>query len=135
MSILSIFTVSFSFHVVGSHELQLTISLLGHDFHVIASGTGEYTNQTLSLDNPPRRDTATLPAGGFLILAFYTDNPGVWLMHCHIGWHTGEGFALQWLERVDEIYPLIDADQLQDTCDAWDDYVDAVALVQDDSGA
>jgi drug/metabolite transporter superfamily protein YnfA len=25
-----------------------------------------------------------LPGGGYLVLAFVTDNPGAWLMHCHI---------------------------------------------------
>lgn len=25
-----------------------------------------------------------LPAGGYLVMAFITDNPGAWLMHCHI---------------------------------------------------
>lgn len=67
-------------------------------------------------------------------MAFKTDNPGAWLMHCHIGWHTGEGFAVQFLERADEILPMIDADTLEDTCASWDDYVTASALVQDDSG-
>lgn len=31
-----------------------------------------------------RRDVASLPGGGYLVLAFKTDNPGSWLMHCHI---------------------------------------------------
>ncbi len=25
-----------------------------------------------------------LPAGGWLVIAFPTDNPGAWLLHCHI---------------------------------------------------
>jgi FtsP/CotA-like multicopper oxidase with cupredoxin domain len=62
------------------------IHLHGHDFYVIAQGTGTYsTDVTVNLDNPPRRDTAMLPASGYLVLAFETNNPGAWLMHCHIG--------------------------------------------------
>jgi len=62
------------------------IHLHGHDFYVVAQGTGAYTDDvTLNLDNPPRRDTAMLPASGFMVMAFQTDNPGAWLMHCHIG--------------------------------------------------
>lgn len=68
------------------------IHLHGHDFHILASGNGTYDSSVaLNLANPPRRDVAFLPGdgvtgtGGFLVLAFYTDNPGVWLMHCHIG--------------------------------------------------
>lgn len=41
-----------------------------------------------------------LPAGGWLVLAFETDNPGAWLMHCHIAWHVSEGLAVQFLERA-----------------------------------
>lgn len=54
----------------------------GHDFYVLASGSGTYTNQSLNIANPPRRDVATLPMAGFLVLAFVADNPGAWLMHC-----------------------------------------------------
>jgi FtsP/CotA-like multicopper oxidase with cupredoxin domain len=25
-----------------------------------------------------------LPPGGWLVIAFQTNNPGAWLMHCHI---------------------------------------------------
>lgn len=32
------------------------------------------------MNNPIRRDTATLPAGGYLVLAFESDNPGAWLV-------------------------------------------------------
>jgi FtsP/CotA-like multicopper oxidase with cupredoxin domain len=69
------------------------IHLHGHDFLILAQGLGAYSDATpLQLDNPPRRDVAVMPADptngspGFLVVAFYTSNPGVWLMHCHIGW-------------------------------------------------
>jgi hypothetical protein len=62
------------------------IHLHGHDFFVLAQGSGSYSSDvTLTLSNPPRRDTAMLPASGYLVIAFETDNPGAWLMHCHIG--------------------------------------------------
>ena len=69
------------------------IHLHGHDFFILAQGLGNYTDATpLNLNNPPRRDVAVMPAdpvnnaSGFLVVAFETNNPGVWLMHCHIGW-------------------------------------------------
>jgi FtsP/CotA-like multicopper oxidase with cupredoxin domain len=59
------------------------IHLHGHDFHILAQGSGTYSSSvTLNTENPPRRDTAMLPASGYLVLAWQTDNPGVWLMHC-----------------------------------------------------
>jgi hypothetical protein len=64
----------------------------GHDFYVLGTGLGVWNNSfasTLQYTNPPRRDVAMLPApgggfgpggppptGGWLVLAFLTDNPG-----------------------------------------------------------
>jgi FtsP/CotA-like multicopper oxidase with cupredoxin domain len=69
------------------------IHLHGHDFAILAQGTNYSAlvanNITMNFQNPPRRDVALLPAapglGGYLIIAFKADNPGVWLVHCHIG--------------------------------------------------
>lgn len=112
------------------------IHLHGFDFFVLAQGSGTYTSgsTTLNLDNPPRRDTAMLPSSGYLVLAFETDNPGAWLMHCHIGWHTSEGFAMQWVVRQDDITDLIDYTKLESTCDAWDTHAATYSVVEDDSG-
>lgn len=87
------------------------IHLHGHDFFIISQGTGAW-NGSSRTENPPRRDTAMLPSNGHLVIAFQTDNPGAWLMHCHIGWHTTEGFALQFLERTDEVVDTIDYELL-----------------------
>ncbi|KAL1889965.1 hypothetical protein Sste5346_008543 [Sporothrix stenoceras] len=109
--------------------------LHGHDFWVIGQGTGTYdaTTTELTLTNAPRRDVVLLPGDGFVVIAFYTDNPGAWLMHCHIAWHTTEGLAIQLLERESEIPALLDT-ALNTTCAAWDTYTAADAIVQDDSG-
>lgn len=53
-------------------------------------------------------------------------------MHCHIAWHTSEGFAVQIIERESEIG--YDQDVLNSTCDAWNSYATADELVQYDSG-
>ena len=112
------------------------IHLHGHDFYVLAQGSGTYTEgtTTLTLTNPPRRDVAMLPSSGYLVIAFQTDNPGAWLMHCHIGWHTSEGFALQLVERYSEIAAITDYDSLNSTCAAWTSYATAADIVADDSG-
>ncbi|KAI8964489.1 putative multicopper oxidase [Daldinia sp. FL1419] len=111
------------------------IHLHGHDFFVLAQDTGSYSSSvTLNTDNPPRRDTALLPPSGYLVIAFETDNPGVWLMHCHIGWHTSQGFALQFVERYDEIASITDTDALTDTCSSWSSFQTSEGVDQDDSG-
>lgn len=89
---------------------------------------------SLKLDNPIRRDTAMLPASGYLVLGFETDNPGAWLMHCHIGWHTTEGFALQFIERIDEIAGITNQTRLEETCDNWNSHAETAQIEQTDSG-
>ncbi|UKZ78755.1 hypothetical protein TrVFT333_006500 [Trichoderma virens FT-333] len=111
------------------------IHLHGFDFYILAQGTGTYSDSvTLNMDNPPRRDVAMLPASGYIVLAFETDNPGAWLMHCHIGWHTSEGFGLQWVVRESEIADLIDYESLNATCAAWKTYASDNSVTEDDSG-
>jgi FtsP/CotA-like multicopper oxidase with cupredoxin domain len=64
------------------------IHLHGHDFYVLGTGLGTFDKNNaaalLQWTNPTRRDVAMLNAGGWLVIAFLTDNPGAWLMHCHI---------------------------------------------------
>ena len=64
--------------------------LHGHDFLLLAQGTGVFNESVLasaSLVNPTRRDVMTMPAsdptsnvtGGFIVIAFPLDNPGIWV--------------------------------------------------------
>ena len=111
------------------------IHLHGHDFYVLGAGQGIFNNsQTLNYKNPPRRDVAMLPASGYLVLAFITDNPGAWLMHCHIAWHVGLGFAAQFLEEADQIKNLGIGQEFQDQCSQWNSYNQGAIFHQEDSG-
>jgi hypothetical protein len=122
--------------VQSSLALPHPMHLHGHDFSVLAQGTGTYDPSTAvsKFDNPARRDTAMLLAGGYLLLAFQTDNPGAWLMHCHIGFHAVGGLAIQFVERYSEIRDLIDYDTLSQTCNSWDGWQNSEHLVDIDSG-
>lgn len=55
------------------------LHLHGHDFWILGQGTGTYDAATadLTLVNAPRRDVVQLPGAGWVVMAFYTDNPGV----------------------------------------------------------
>lgn len=122
------------------------IHLHGHDFYVLdqqenAQWAGDISR--LKTDNPIRRDTATLPAGGYLVLAFESDNPGAWLMHCHVPFHIAGGLGVQFLERFDEIKGSIGSlDGLQKGCANYQDWaeqykgqgVDGAILIPGDSG-
>ncbi|ORY63850.1 putative extracellular dihydrogeodin oxidase/laccase [Pseudomassariella vexata] len=116
----------------ASHPMHLH----GHDFWVLGQGTGTYDSSSASLQvtNTPRRDVVQLPGSGYVVIAFYTDNPGAWLMHCHIAWHTSEGLAVQLLERETEFLAIQDNDRINQTCAKWDEYTAVSLVVQDDSG-
>ncbi|MCJ1318721.1 hypothetical protein MMC15_004051 [Xylographa vitiligo] len=115
------------------------IHLHGHDFAILEQSEKPYQIGVLNLklDNPPRRDVALLPAEGYLVLAFKSDNPGAWLMHCHIAWHASGGLALQILENEAQI--KLDEKRkrdLKNTCDDWKLWKAGagVKFEQDDSG-
>ncbi|KAL1633404.1 hypothetical protein SLS58_011095 [Diplodia intermedia] len=116
------------------------IHLHGHDFAILAQENRTYDElvdpvQTFNLTNPPRRDVVFLPSNGFVALAFKPDNPGIWLVHCHIAWHASSGLALQILERQPDILDSIGTlEATNRTCDGWDAYVKAHPIDQDDSG-
>ncbi|KAF1983858.1 multicopper oxidase [Aulographum hederae CBS 113979] len=113
------------------------IHLHGHDFWVLSAAGGAFSGDvsSLQLDNPIRRDTATLPAHGHLVLAFKADNPGAWLMHCHIPFHVSGGLGLQFLERKADIPGAIGGiGVLNQECASWNVYADAVNYPELDSG-
>ncbi|CAB0032833.1 unnamed protein product [Trichogramma brassicae] len=47
-----------------------------------------------NLDRPPLKDTMKAPSNGFIIVRFFSDNPGYWFFHCHYEHHTSNGMAL-----------------------------------------
>ncbi|KAL1598800.1 laccase, multicopper oxidase, benzenediol:oxygen oxidorectuctase [Paraconiothyrium brasiliense] len=96
------------------------IHLHGHDFYVLAQESDKTWSGDISglkMDNPPRRDTATLPVKGYLVLAFESDNPGLWLMHCHIPFHLSQGFGIQFVERAGDITASLDG--VNGWCEDW----------------
>ncbi|KAF1837419.1 laccase [Decorospora gaudefroyi] len=117
------------------------VHLHGHDFYVLDSQEDARWNgdtSRLKTDNPIRRDTATLPAKGYLVLAFESDNPGAWLMHCHIPFHVAAGLGVQFLERPAEIAAKDAFLAMETGCKQWTSftqkhYPDGI-LIPGDSG-
>lgn len=83
------------------------IHLHGHDMYILGTGAGQFNVDqhldSLEFTNPTRRDVFHLPTAGWLVIAYPTDNPGAWLMHCHIAFHVAMGLSVQFLERKSEI--------------------------------
>ncbi|KAJ6259587.1 Laccase-2 [Drechslerella dactyloides] len=105
------------------------IHLHGHDFVVLAQVTGAQWDPNnppaFDLENPARRDTATLPGSGFLVIGFEAKNPGAWLVHCHIAFHASAGLVMQVLELPDQILPTLQrndrgyVDKYKKQCKDW----------------
>jgi FtsP/CotA-like multicopper oxidase with cupredoxin domain len=115
--------------------------LHGHDFLVLGTGAGTYSavdSPLLKFANPTRRDVTMVPANGYLVVGFKSDNPGNWLFHCHIAWHVGEGLSLDFMERRSEQLaqiPAADLTAYQQVCSDWRAYEATTgAEVQSDSG-
>ncbi|TVY18823.1 Laccase-2 [Lachnellula arida] len=130
--------VYFILHDESTSDLGHPMHLHGHDFFILDSGNGTFDESTLSslnLINPPRRDTAVLPGDGYLVIAFRINNPGAWLMHCHIAWHASEGMGIQFLEQADILLDTLDNyDQIETGCKSWDEYALPGITTQDDAG-
>ncbi|KXN87073.1 Laccase-1 [Leucoagaricus sp. SymC.cos] len=86
--------------------------LHGHTFDVIRSAG----NSSLNFVNPVRRDVVS--TGGStsdnVTFRFSTNNPGPWILHCHIDWHLGLGLAIVFAEDPDTV-------ATQSHPGAWDD--------------
>lgn len=61
--------------------------LHGHDMWVLNDGPEQWDGTIINPENPQRRDTQSLSPHGHIVFQYNLDNPGVWLLHCHIAWH------------------------------------------------
>ncbi|KAI1269263.1 laccase-1 [Xylariaceae sp. FL1019] len=116
------------------------IHLHGHDFFILAqkANSAYVDTDSFNLVNPERRDVAVLPQLGYLAIAFQLDNPGAWLVHCHIAWHASAGLGMQFVESKDAMLTSGATANWNsvgsDTCAKWDAYSAVEAYEQDDSG-
>ncbi|GAB9467006.1 hypothetical protein Gpo141_00004366 [Globisporangium polare] len=109
----------------GKHVEVVLVNLDAgeHPFHmhshvawVVGSGTAvleaivAQSPSNLNLHNPMQRDVYTVPScktnnvtgaceeAGYVVLRLNADNPGVWMLHCHIEWHLAMGLAMLMVE-------------------------------------
>ncbi|XP_022888574.1 laccase-7-like [Olea europaea var. sylvestris] len=73
------------------------IHLHGFNFYVLAQGFGNFNrtrdSKNFNFVNPQERNTIGVPVGGWAVVRFRANNPGVWLMHCHLDVHLPWGLA------------------------------------------
>ncbi|XP_037773206.1 laccase-2-like [Penaeus monodon] len=105
-------TVELVFIDEGQHgDENHPIHLHGHHFWVVGMdrpndvvGAAITRDEVIELDrtgqllrnfyHPVRKDTVTIPDGGYTVVRFIADNPGYWLMHCHLIFHSAAGMEV-----------------------------------------
>ena len=152
-----------AFVYMGPHSIHLH----GHNFAILKMGFAEYNKTSalftdhnpdivcsnrlcktprwngqppndLNLKNPPIKNTIIVPAKGYVVIRFKSNNPGYWPMHCHAVTHHSEGMNMVFREAPDRISPV---PEHFPTCkifdwsqDAFEDYLtESKRLVQGDS--
>ncbi|CAH2044834.1 unnamed protein product, partial [Thlaspi arvense] len=77
--------------------------LHGFSFYVVGLGFGNFNARkdpsNYNLDDPPYRNTATVPRNGWIAIRFVADNPGVWFMHCHFDRHQTWGMNVVFIVK------------------------------------
>ncbi|VDB98171.1 unnamed protein product [Peniophora sp. CBMAI 1063] len=111
-----------AFALAGPHPIHLH----GHTFWVVESAG----NTTMNTVDPLLRDVVAITSGpddtrSDVKIRFRTDNPGPWILHCHIDWHLTGGFAVVFAEASsdvsDTVTPPPEWDQL---CPAYNSFVE-----------
>ncbi|PQQ17527.1 laccase-14 [Prunus yedoensis var. nudiflora] len=79
------------------------VHLHGYSFYVVGWGFGNFNPKkdplSYNLVDPPEETTVGVPKNGWVAIRFRADNPGVWLMHCHIERHQTWGMTVVFLVK------------------------------------
>ncbi|KAF3774127.1 Laccase-14, partial [Nymphaea thermarum] len=71
------------------------VHLHGHSFYVVGRGNGNFDPEkdplSYNLVDPPEENTVGVPSKGWVAVRFRAQNPGVWLLHCHLDNHYAWG--------------------------------------------
>ncbi|XP_009358814.1 laccase-7-like [Pyrus x bretschneideri] len=83
-----------AFLAIENHPMHLH----GFNFHVLAQGFGNYNPindpKKFNFINPQIRNTIGVPVGGWAVIRFQANNPGIWYMHCHLDVHVPWGLGM-----------------------------------------
>ncbi|KAK5094095.1 hypothetical protein LTS08_008724 [Lithohypha guttulata] len=110
-------------HDPGKHPFHLH----GHAFQVLHRGAeegGDWDPEALRNGSvtypatPMRRDTLLVRPNGNFVIRFRSDNPGVWLFHCHIEWHVDSGLILTFVEAPLQLQQQLNGKIPEDHFDA-----------------
>jgi FtsP/CotA-like multicopper oxidase with cupredoxin domain len=133
----SIRFVVYNHALTGSHPMHMH----GHDFSVLAQGSGTWDGVVTNPSNPVRRDVFILPIAvsptipSYVVFQINADNPGTWPFHCHIAWHISAGLYISILERPEDIKKDMQIPSIMaQTCRDWWAYTGNNVVDEVDSG-
>ncbi|KAI1809987.1 multicopper oxidase [Poronia punctata] len=88
--------------VINNHDDAIhPFHLHGHQFQVIErpkSNAGNWTGTRTVPKAPMRRDTVAVNPNSYVVLRILANNPGVFLLHCHVEWHVEMGLTATLIE-------------------------------------
>lgn len=97
--------------------------LHGHQFQVLQRtdiNGGYFDGYFANISSTPsKRDTLMVQNYGHAVIRFRANNPGVWLLHCHIEWHVEAGLVATIIEAPDQVQDLYRSVQDIRICDAY----------------
>ncbi|KAJ9634741.1 hypothetical protein H2204_006190 [Knufia peltigerae] len=67
-----------------------------YNFNPFATAPQDSPGGEYNLVDPVMKDTVFVPQRGYAVIRFQADNKGIWMLHCHVGWHLGSGMAMSW---------------------------------------
>ncbi|XP_039257030.2 uncharacterized protein LOC120333742 [Styela clava] len=106
-------------HLHGQHFKVVAMKKVGDSLspelvkELHANGSIEYNFNTVL------KDTVIVPNGGYTVVRFLADNPGVWFFHCHLSFHLHIGMSLVF--RVGEPSQWIKPPEDFPKCGTWSD--------------
>ncbi|KAI8323256.1 hypothetical protein GQ54DRAFT_296830 [Martensiomyces pterosporus] len=107
--------------ISNPNDLPHPLHLHGHAFQITEYGPVS-TPIPPKFGNPPvvmysgapmKRDTMSIPEYQYIKVRFKADNPGVWLLHCHMDIHFAMGMVLTFIEAPDVLQETQKPTQLQ----------------------
>ncbi|EAL94051.2 multicopper oxidase abr1 [Aspergillus fumigatus Af293] len=82
----------------------------GHQFQVLQRTIpegGYFDGYFANISSTPvKRDTIMVQNHGHAVLRFRANNPGVWLIHCHIEWHVTKGLTGTLIEAPAQMHKI-----------------------------
>jgi len=100
-------------------------SLFGPRGEALSESLGDFKAPALSL---AQVDTFTSAPHSYVAFRITADNPGAWMMHCHMDWHLGAGMGMLWSVEQDGKYALPPPPDTFTVCNRGANYAAAKAL-------